>query len=58
MSFWQANGAVNAVVLLDIFLFPKATLYCNFIVPVSAILLGGSEILGSAHLGAAIAAIT
>ncbi|XP_030455441.1 RHOMBOID-like protein 12, mitochondrial isoform X1 [Syzygium oleosum] len=68
-----ASGAVNAIMLLDIFLFPKATLYFDFIIPVPAILLGiflvgkdvlrmiegDSEISGSAHLGgAAVAAIT
>ncbi|XP_070667716.1 RHOMBOID-like protein 12, mitochondrial isoform X1 [Malus domestica] len=35
-----ASGAVNAIMLLDIFLFPKATLYLEFIIPVPAILLG------------------
>lgn len=68
-----ASGAVNAIMLLDIFLFPKATLYFDFIIPIPAILLGifliskdllriikgDSEISGSAHLGgAAVAAIT
>ncbi|KAF7849257.1 hypothetical protein BT93_L1044 [Corymbia citriodora subsp. variegata] len=68
-----ASGAVNAIMLLDIFLFPKATLYFDFIIPVPAILLGiflvgkdvlriiqgDSEISGSAHLGgAAVAALT
>ncbi|KAJ7978756.1 Rhomboid-like protein [Quillaja saponaria] len=67
-----ASGAVNAIMLLDIFLFPKATLYLDFIIPVPAILLGifligkdmlriiegDSHISGSAHLGgAAVAAI-
>ncbi|XP_048135853.1 RHOMBOID-like protein 12, mitochondrial isoform X2 [Rhodamnia argentea] len=67
-----ASGAVNAIMLLNIFLFPKATLYLDFIIPVPAILLGtflvskdvlriikgDSEISGSAHLGgAAVAAI-
>ncbi|XP_018828200.1 RHOMBOID-like protein 12, mitochondrial [Juglans regia] len=68
-----ASGAVNAIMLLDIFLFPKSTLYFEFIIPVPAILLGifliGKDILriiegdshisGAAHLGgAAVAAIT
>ncbi|KAK3440348.1 hypothetical protein EUGRSUZ_B00624 [Eucalyptus grandis] len=68
-----ASGAVNAIMLLDIFFFPKATLYFDFIIPVPAILLGiflvgkdvlriiqgDSEISGSAHLGgAAVAALT
>ncbi|EEF47741.1 conserved hypothetical protein [Ricinus communis] len=67
-----ASGAVNAVMLLDIFLDPRATLYLNYIIPVPAILLGifligkdvlriiegNSNISGSAHLGgAAVAAI-
>ncbi|XP_054804677.1 RHOMBOID-like protein 12, mitochondrial [Prosopis cineraria] len=65
-----ASGAVNAIVLLSIFLFPRQTLYVNFIIPVPAILLGiyliGSDVLniikgdsrisGSAHLGGAAAA--
>ncbi|KAB5553119.1 hypothetical protein DKX38_010430 [Salix brachista] len=67
-----ASGAVNAIMLLDIFLNPRATLYFDFIIPVPAILLGifiigkdvlrimegNSNISGSAHLGgAAVAAI-
>ncbi|XVF09201.1 hypothetical protein REPUB_Repub07fG0071600 [Reevesia pubescens] len=67
-----ASGAVNAIMLLDIFLNPKATLYFEFIIPVPAMLLGifligkdilriiegNSHISGSAHLGgAAVAAI-
>lgn len=67
-----ASGAVNAIMLLDIFLFPKNTIYLEFIIPVPAILLGifligkdmlnilegDSQISGSAHLGgAAVAAI-
>ncbi|KAK4427691.1 RHOMBOID-like protein 12, mitochondrial [Sesamum alatum] len=62
-----ASGAVNAIMLLDIFLFPTATLYFNFFIPVPAILLGifiiGKDVLrilegdhevsGSAHLGGA-----
>ncbi|GER49002.1 rhomboid family protein [Striga asiatica] len=35
-----ASGAVNAILLLDIFLFPTKTLYLDFIIPVPAILLG------------------
>ncbi|XP_057952184.1 RHOMBOID-like protein 12, mitochondrial isoform X2 [Malania oleifera] len=35
-----ASGAVNAVMLLNIFLFPKSTLYLEFIIPVPAFLLG------------------
>ncbi|KAL3513016.1 hypothetical protein ACH5RR_025733 [Cinchona calisaya] len=62
-----ASGAVNAIMLLDIFLFPTKTLYFDFIIPVPAILLGifligkdmlrilegDSQISGSAHLGGA-----
>ncbi|KAL9306580.1 RHOMBOID-like protein 12 [Arabidopsis thaliana] len=67
-----ASGAVNAIMLLDIFLHPRATLYLEFFIPVPAMLLGifligkdilritegNSNISGSAHLGgAAVAAI-
>ncbi|BFG32914.1 hypothetical protein CerSpe_191880 [Prunus speciosa] len=67
-----ASGAVTAIMLLDIFLFPKSTIYLEFIVPVPAILMGiyligkdltmiirgDQRISGSAHLGgAAVAAI-
>lgn len=67
-----ASGAVNAIMLLDIFLFPTKTVYLELIIPVPAILLGiflvghdvmrilkgDSKISGSAHLGgAAVAAI-
>ncbi|KAI9088384.1 hypothetical protein K1719_029833 [Acacia pycnantha] len=67
-----ASGAVNAIMLLKIFLFPRSTLYLNFIIPVPAILMGifliGNDVLkiiegdrhisGSSHLGgAAVAAI-
>ncbi|KAI3673340.1 hypothetical protein L6452_39457 [Arctium lappa] len=67
-----ASGAVNAIMLLDIFLFPTKTIYLEFIIPVPAILLGiflvghdmmrilegDSQISGSAHLGgAAVAAV-
>lgn len=62
-----ASGAVNAVMLLQIFLFPKATIYFDLFIPVPAILLGvfmiGKDMLrimegdtsisGSAHLGGA-----
>ncbi|KAI8543094.1 hypothetical protein RHMOL_Rhmol08G0191800 [Rhododendron molle] len=65
-----ASGAVNAIMLLDIFLFPKSTILVQFIVPVPAILLGifligkdmlrilqgDSHISGSAHLGGAVVA--
>ncbi|KAK6921016.1 Peptidase S54, rhomboid domain [Dillenia turbinata] len=65
-----ASGAVNAILLLDIFLFPTATLYFQFFIPVPAMLLGvfliGKDVLriiqgdshvsGSAHLGGAVVA--
>ncbi|XP_027917228.1 RHOMBOID-like protein 12, mitochondrial isoform X1 [Vigna unguiculata] len=65
-----ASGAVNAVMLLDIFLFPKATIYLDFFIPVPAILLGiffigkdmlrilegDSKVAGSVHLGGAVVA--
>ncbi|KAJ4713222.1 Rhomboid-like protein [Melia azedarach] len=67
-----ASGAVNAIMLLDIFLNPRSTLYFQFFIPVPAMLLGifligkdilriiegNSNISGSAHLGgAAVAAL-
>ncbi|KDP31368.1 hypothetical protein JCGZ_11744 [Jatropha curcas] len=67
-----ASGAVTAIMLLEIFLNPRATILLNFFIPVPAILLGifviGKDLLrtiegddkisGSAHLGgAAVAAI-
>ncbi|XP_050376018.1 RHOMBOID-like protein 12, mitochondrial [Argentina anserina] len=61
-----ASGAMNAIMLLDIFLHPTATLYLEFIIPVPAMLLisgifligkdvlrimqGDHQISGSAHL--------
>ncbi|XP_010695251.2 RHOMBOID-like protein 12, mitochondrial [Beta vulgaris subsp. vulgaris] len=62
-----ASGAVNAILLLDIFLFPRKTLMFDFFIPVPAILLGiflvgkdlmrilegDQQISGSAHLGGA-----
>ncbi|KAK7292159.1 hypothetical protein RIF29_07896 [Crotalaria pallida] len=65
-----ASAAVNAIMLLDIFLFPKATLYLDFFIPVPAVLLGiyligkdmlmilegDSRISGAAHLGGAVVA--
>ncbi|GAB4860906.1 hypothetical protein Ancab_036067 [Ancistrocladus abbreviatus] len=68
-----ASGAVSAIMLLNIFLFPKSTVYLQFFIPVPAILLGilliGKDLLriiegdpqisGAAHLGgAAVAAVT
>ncbi|CAN1312151.1 RHOMBOID-like protein 12, mitochondrial, partial [Linum perenne] len=67
-----ASGAVNAIMLLEIFLNPRATIMFDFIIPVPAMLLGvfvigkdvwrivqgDSNISGSAHLGgAAVAAV-
>lgn len=65
-----ASGAVNAIILLDIFLFPKAVHYLNFFIPVPAMLLGAiiigrdlwkvkqgdTQISGAAHLGGALVA--
>ncbi|XP_021761453.1 RHOMBOID-like protein 12, mitochondrial isoform X1 [Chenopodium quinoa] len=65
-----ASGAVNAILLLDIFLFPRKTIMFDFFIPVPAILLGvflvGKDVLrilegdqnisGSAHLGGAVVA--
>ncbi|KAK9116000.1 hypothetical protein Sjap_014947 [Stephania japonica] len=65
-----ASGALNAIMLLDIFLFPTAIHYVNFFIPVPAMLLGAfligkdllrmkegnSQISGSAHLGGAVVA--
>ncbi|KAF2282976.1 hypothetical protein GH714_043295 [Hevea brasiliensis] len=47
-----ASGAINAIMLLDIFLNPRSTIYLDFIIPVPAVLLGNSNISVSAHLGA------
>lgn len=67
-----ASGAVNAVMLLNIFLNPRGTIYLNLVIPVPAALVGifligkdmlriiegDSGISGSAHLGGiAVAAI-
>ncbi|KAJ0963513.1 hypothetical protein J5N97_028635 [Dioscorea zingiberensis] len=65
-----ASAAVNSIILLDIFLFPKNVYYVNLIIPVPAMLMGailiGSDlwrlkkgdehISGSAHLGGAVVA--
>ncbi|KAJ8476258.1 hypothetical protein OPV22_019985 [Ensete ventricosum] len=65
-----ASAAVNAIILLNVFLFPKNIYYINFIIPVPAALMGafliGSDlwrikqgeghISGSAHLGGAVVA--
>ncbi|KAI3934962.1 hypothetical protein MKW92_048500 [Papaver armeniacum] len=67
-----SSGAVNAIVLLYIFLFPKSKLYFYLVLPVPAMLAGAflvgkdlyrmkmadGKISGEAHLGgAAVAAI-
>ncbi|KAG6512424.1 RHOMBOID-like protein 12, mitochondrial [Zingiber officinale] len=65
-----ASAAVNAIILLHVFLFPKNIYYVNLIIPVPAALLGafliGSDlwrikkgeehISGAAHLGGAVVA--
>ncbi|ERN17908.1 hypothetical protein AMTR_s00047p00228730 [Amborella trichopoda] len=75
-SLWRstgalgASGAVNAIILLNIFLFPKAVYYFNLIIPVPGALLGailiGTDIYrayqgdihisGAGHLGGAFVA--
>lgn len=67
-----ASGAVNAIMLLDIFLNPKKTIFFQMIIPVPAILVGifligkdmlrilegDTQVSGSVHLGgAAVAAL-
>lgn len=66
-----ASAAVNAIILLDVFLFPKNIYYVNLVIPVPAILMGafiiGSDlwritkgdehISGSAHMGGAFVAL-
>ncbi|KAJ3696186.1 hypothetical protein LUZ60_001563 [Juncus effusus] len=65
-----ASAAVNAIILLEIFLFPKRLVYLYFLVPVPAAFLGalliGSDLYrlnkgqgrvsGEAHLGGALVA--
>lgn len=34
-----ASAAVNAIILLNVFLFPKNIYYINFIIPVPAVLM-------------------
>lgn len=65
-----ASAAVNAIILLDVFLFPKNIYYVNLIIPVPAILMGAiligtdlwrikkgdDRISGSGHLGGAVVA--
>lgn len=41
-----ASAAVNAIILLDVFLFPKKIIYLNLIIPVPAILMVSSSSLG------------
>lgn len=66
-----ASGAVNAIMLLDIFLNPKKTIYFQMFIPVPAILVGifiigkdmlrilegDTQVSGSAHLGGAAVAV-
>ncbi|KAK8957463.1 hypothetical protein KSP39_PZI000559 [Platanthera zijinensis] len=66
-----ASAAVNAIILLDVLLFPKNIYYVNLIIPVPAILMGafiiGSDlwrikkgdehISGAAHMGGAFVAL-
>lgn len=66
-SAMGASGAVNAIMLLDMFLFPKSVVLLEFFIPVPAILLGvfiigkdvwrivegDTEVSGAAHLGGA-----
>ncbi|XP_066307210.1 RHOMBOID-like protein 12, mitochondrial isoform X3 [Miscanthus floridulus] len=64
-----ASAAVNATILLQIFLYPKGLVYLYFLIPVPAALMGaaiiGADLLrlkrhgdvsGSAHLGGALVA--
>ncbi|WOL02567.1 RHOMBOID-like protein 12, mitochondrial isoform X1 [Canna indica] len=65
-----ASAAVNAIILLNVFLFPKNIYYINFVIPVPAALMGAfligtdlwrikkgeGHIAGSAHLGGAVVA--
>lgn len=66
-----ASAAVNAIILLDVLLFPKNIYYVNLIIPVPAILMGAfiigsdlwrikkgdEQISGSAHMGGAFVAL-
>ncbi|KAI0501125.1 hypothetical protein KFK09_016068 [Dendrobium nobile] len=52
-----ASAAVNAIILLDVFLFPKNIYYVNLVIPVPAILMGDDNISGSAHMGGAFVAL-
>ncbi|XAR51233.1 Rhomboid protease [Bertholletia excelsa] len=57
-----ANGAVDAIMLLNIFLFPKSTILLDFIIPVPAVLMGifiiGKDVLrileGDSQVSAAV----
>jgi len=64
-----ASAAVNATILLQIFLYPKGLVYLYFLIPVPAALMGAAiigadllrlkrhgEVSGSAHLGGALVA--
>ncbi|KAG0469268.1 hypothetical protein HPP92_018596 [Vanilla planifolia] len=66
-----ASAAVNAIILLDVLLFPKNIYYVNLVIPVPAILMGafiiGSDlwrikkgdeyVSGSSHMGGAAVAL-
>ncbi|XP_062222230.1 RHOMBOID-like protein 12, mitochondrial [Phragmites australis] len=65
-----ASAAVNATILLEIFLYPKRLVYLYFLIPIPAAFMGaaliGADLLrvkkgqghvsGSAHLGGALVA--
>lgn len=65
-----ASAAVNAIILLEIFLYPRRLVYLYFLVPIPAAIMGAvlmgadllrlkkgqSHVSGSAHLGGALVA--
>lgn len=65
-----ASGAINAIILLNIFLYPKSLVYLYFLVPIPAAIVGAGligadlwrvkkgqgQVSGSAHLGGALVA--
>ncbi|XP_057868785.1 RHOMBOID-like protein 12, mitochondrial isoform X1 [Cryptomeria japonica] len=66
-----ASGALNAIMFLSIFLYPKEVIYVNLVIPVPAMLFGAcligydlwrvkqgdTQISGAAHLGGALVGI-
>ncbi|MED6132704.1 hypothetical protein PIB30_021392 [Stylosanthes scabra] len=56
MMIKGASAAVYAIVLLYVFLFPRATIYKDFSLRVPAYQMEDSNISGSAHLGGAVVA--